>query len=268
MIFREYFPHPELKKYIRCYWTLEISGSTSQHEWLHFLVENVEFTFKLSGGAKFITSDMKTGMFSQCCVYGPMTQTMHLKPLSEVEMFGICFRPGGAYPFFPYQISELVNKSVIIDDLWGTKDSEIIHKVHYDCETTVERIDLLDQYFLRHLGTKRKDNSIFAAVRIIEAYKGQVDIEYVAKSIGLSRRQLERKFKERVGILPKQLCRSFRFKNILKHLNTSSIVSWATTSVSCGYYDQSHMIRDFKHFTGKSPLAYLATSRVMDRYFT
>lgn len=267
MFFREYFPHPELKNHIRCYWTLEISGSASQYEWLHFLVENVEFTFNLSDRAKFIASDIKTRMFPQCCVYGPMTRTMHLKPVSEVKMFGVCFRPGGAYYFFPCQISELVNRCVIIDDLLRGNQSEIIHRVRYDCKTTVERIDLLDQYFLRHLDKKRKDNSIAAAVNIIEAYKGQVNIEYVAKSIGLSPRQLERKFKERVGISPKQLCRSLRFKNMLKHINVSSNVSWATTAVSCGYYDQSHMIREFKYYTGESPLAYLVTPKAMDGYF-
>ncbi len=268
MLFREHFPHPKLINYIRCYWTLKISGSAQKYEWLHFLVENVEFTFNLSEEAKFITYDMKTSVFPQCCVYGPMTQAMHLKPVSEVEIFGICFRPGGAYPFFPYPISELVNSFVTIDDLWEANNSEIIHKLHHDCETTFERIDLLDQYFLRHLDTKRKDDSIFAAVSIIEAYKGQVNIEYVARSIGQSRRQLERKFKERVGISPKQLCRSLRFKNVLRLLNTSSNVSWASTAVSSGYYDQSHMIRDFKHYMGESPLAYLVTSKAMDRYFT
>jgi len=269
MRYREHSPHPCLKNHIRCYWTLKICEATPPCEWLQFLAESVEFTFKLSAKNEFMTEDMKTAISPQCCIYGPMAHTMRLKPLGDVKMFGICFRPGGTRPFFSSNLSEFVNKSVEICDLWGSTSSEFVHRIRYDCETTEERIDYLNHYFLRRLDQKNsKNNSISVAVKVIEAHKGQVKIDDLAGLIGLSRRQLERKFKAYVGLSPKQFCRSLRFKSILKRIETSPIASWAVTASACGYFDQSHMINDFRHFTGTSPAAYIATPRAMEGYFT
>jgi len=61
---------------------------------------------------------------------------------------------------------------------------------------------------------------------------------------------------ERVGLSPRQLCRSLRFKSVFRHLAASSGDPWTSTALACGYCDQSHMIRDFKHYAGASPAAY------------
>ena len=265
MHYREYEPHPSLKRYLKCYWTLEISRPTPQYEWLRFLVEGIELTITLSEEIEFYTCDIKTDRYPHFCVHGPMTRTMHIRPASEVALFGICFRPGGAFPFFPYQISELVDKSIGVYDLWESKRLEVFHRVRNECETTKERINHLDHYLLRQFDIKQ-DTYLSVAVDVIEANKGQVNIDNLARLIGLSARHLERKFRARVGISPKQFCRNLRFKNILTHRETSPSVSWASTAISCGYYDQSHMINDFRHFTGTNPEIYFANGSLKNDF--
>jgi transcriptional regulator GlxA family with amidase domain len=115
---------------------------------------------------------------------------------------------------------------------------------------------------------RRSDSRAAAALSIIESHKGRVDIDRLAELAGMSIRQLERRFGERVGMSPKELCRILRFKNVFKHLAAYAADGWASTALACGYYDQSHMIRDFKHYAGTSPAAYFSGRRAGDRLFT
>ncbi len=67
---------------------------------------------------------------------------------------------------------------------------------------------------------------------------------------------------------PKQLCRNTRFKQVYKLIETSSHHNWADVALTCGYYDQSHLINEFKYFTGSSPEAYFFSSSHGPDFFT
>ncbi|MBF0550716.1 MAG: AraC family transcriptional regulator [Deltaproteobacteria bacterium] len=269
MLYQEHPPHPGLKNYIKCYWTLSIPESGSPHEGQYFLAEGLEFSFNLADPIEFAAHAPESATVRRSCIWGPMTQPMRIKPTNRVEIFGVCFRPGGAYPFFFCPAAELVNASAGIDDLWGAPGLGLVDGIQYGCRTTRDRMDLLDRHFLHRLEqNRRQDAGLAAALDIVDAHKGQVSIDHLARLAGLSRRQLERCFKERVGMSPKQLCRSLRFKNVFKHLATFTADSWVSTALACGYYDQSHMIRDFKHYTGTSPAAFFTRPGAGEQFFT
>jgi transcriptional regulator GlxA family with amidase domain len=146
---------------------------------------------------------------------------------------------------------------------------QIVERVLKDCHTTDERIIILDLHFLHRLEKGvNKDLSTAAAADRIETNRGRVNIYSLAKSVGWSNRQLERRFKERVGMSPKQLCRNVRFKSAFQHLASSRRAHFASTAMDCGYYDQSHMIKEFKHYTGTSPAAFIRKAQAMAELFT
>jgi AraC-like DNA-binding protein len=66
---------------------------------------------------------------------------------------------------------------------------------------------------------------------------------------------------------PKQLCRNLRFKYVFKYLVKPPTESWAAIALACGYYDQSHMINEFKHYTGSSPAAFFSEPMAIEKYF-
>jgi len=78
----------------------------------------------------------------------------------------------------------------------------------------------------------------------------------LAFTCGLSTRQLQRRFKAEVGIGPKLLARIQRFQRIFWALESSP--EWVQVALQCGYYDQAHLIRDFRDFSGAAPAALLA----------
>lgn len=84
---------------------------------------------------------------------------------------------------------------------------------------------------------------------------GMIEIEAMAARHGMSRRHLERQFKQVVGITPKLFARIQQFNYIFKCLGKHDR-SWVDVALKCGYFDQSHFIKNFRAFTGTSPLEY------------
>ncbi|WP_370636604.1 helix-turn-helix domain-containing protein [Spirosoma sp. KNUC1025] len=75
----------------------------------------------------------------------------------------------------------------------------------------------------------------------------------MASQACLSPRQLERKFYERLGLSPKTFTRQVRFSRSIRQKEQQPEVDWLEVAVSCGYYDLSHMRRDFTEFAGSTP---------------
>ncbi len=85
---------------------------------------------------------------------------------------------------------------------------------------------------------------------------GVVQVKDLMDKFHISRRWLEKQFAEQVGISPKEFARITRFNALLTRVKTTPSVSWTEIIEKFGYYDQSHLNRDFHEFTGQSPTEY------------
>ena len=104
------------------------------------------------------------------------------------------------------------------------------------------------------------------AVAEFEQAGGLLGVRHLADRIGLSSRQFERRFRSAVGISPKLFCRMQRFQRVFPAMeNTQS--QWVDAAVNCGYYDQAHLIRDFREFSGTTPTALLTEEFDLARHF-
>ncbi len=269
MIFREYPPHRALKPYIKCYWTLKYDGPVSADGGLQFLADGVEVMFNLGDPMAVAESDTGSGATVDAGFSGPMSQPMVMKPSGRIDLFGVCFHAGGAYPFFSLPANELANRCADLEDLWGSNGRRSLDRIQDDRSSTEQRIRELDAFFNHKLKQNQNDDvAVAKALHALEVNQGRVSIEDLATGTRLSSRQLERKFKERVGISPKKLCRNLRFKSVFKYLRDFPSENWVSVALACGYYDQAHMIRDFRHFTGVSPTVYFDRQLGMEKFFT
>jgi transcriptional regulator GlxA family with amidase domain len=93
------------------------------------------------------------------------------------------------------------------------------------------------------------------AVDRISATGGRMSIEDLAMQTGFTRKHLGNLFQQQVGLTPKALARVHRFRGALALLDKAGgQVPWAALAEQCGYYDQSHLINEFRRFTGFSPV--------------
>jgi AraC-like DNA-binding protein len=86
----------------------------------------------------------------------------------------------------------------------------------------------------------------------------------IAAEVGVSHAHLDREFTRVVGLTPRVLSRLLRMRRLLRGIDVRGEVAWADLSAELGWYDQAHLIRDFKRHTGVVPSAYLHAQRTSD----
>lgn len=268
MVYEEFAVHPCLRPFIRCCWTLSIPPSVGKQKQHYFLSEGMEWIFNLADPLELLMDGLACNDVENSFFTGPMTRPMVVRPIGKVSLFGVCFKPGGAHAFIPCMVGEMMNQCISAADLQDAETFGIDDSILIECPGPQARVMNAERLFLQRLdGIRTMDTRTAFAVDTIERRRGRVDMDQLSVSVGLSHRQLERLFKAQVGLSPKQLCRSLRFKSVFHQLATSPGDGWAITSQHCGYYDQSHLIRDFKHYTGNSPAAFFKSAGKAERFF-
>jgi len=94
-------------------------------------------------------------------------------------------------------------------------------------------------------------NPVQRAIESAAAAKGNVDPGCLAGSANLSPRSFRRRCLEESGLTPKRLCRVLRFRHAISRIAPQADA--AELALDCGYYDQAHLIRDFREFAGRPP---------------
>lgn len=100
-----------------------------------------------------------------------------------------------------------------------------------------------------------EDALVRRAIALLDSSIEGGSVSSVASALGLSARQLERRFLARVGVTPKRFAALRRFERVIALARTAP--SWTAAALEAGYYDQSHLIRDFRRFAGTSPGKFL-----------
>ena len=100
------------------------------------------------------------------------------------------------------------------------------------------------------------DGEVAAAVGLIEASQGGAKIVEVAAAVGLSVRQLERRFRAAAGMTPKQFARLRRVRATAVTLLKDEGEGWAARAAEMGFADQPHLAREFVAVTGRPPAAF------------
>jgi transcriptional regulator GlxA family with amidase domain len=133
----------------------------------------------------------------------------------------------------------------------------------HEARTRDEQLVHVNQFLLSRTGSAGAPaDAVEQALSTICLTHGQVRVEALASSLGVTSRHLERGFRRHVGLSPKALCRLARFHHVRSLLARASRPVWAHLACECGYYDQAHLIRDFRHFTGQTPTIYSTDQEV------
>ena len=205
------------------------------------------------------------GNLEQCEVFrgsvvcGPHSQFFAIDTATELNVVGVHFKPGGAYPFFKLPSWELHNLHVGLDALWGRAAAGELRERSLLAATPEAKARVFEQALLAAAGgvPERHPAVAFALNTFHETAEAQ-KIGAVAEQIGLSPRRFIEVFRKEVGLSPKLFCRVRRFQQVLRMISAGRGLDWAEIAVTCGYFDQSHFIHDFQTFSGINPSSYLA----------
>ncbi len=257
-----YTPAPPLDAFVKCFWYWESGPQPHKKE---KLLPNGEpaIIFNLRDDVIRIYDPHnleRCQTLGNVILSGARSDCFVIDTDEQERVFGIEFRPGGAYPFFPMPASEFAGLSVNLADLWPHNAAEIREQLLAASSISV-LFRIMEQRLLERLVRPPELHSAvnFALCEFQHStHNGRIDA--VTQQIGLSPRRFIELFHRQVGLTPKVFCRVIRFQRVLKLLHKTKDVDWTGIALDCGYYDQAHFIHDFQAFSGLTPTQYLAAS--------
>ena len=240
------YPSPILSQYIKYYWVLKtdevepVTVQTIPSGCVHIVFhrgKNLNIQSKGLQPKNFIRGQFST--------YGSLISE------GSIDMIAVIFHPLGLNPFVQCSMSELYNHYIDVEDL---EDIELNHlKRNISAEPAVETcIRLIERFFMQRVvdADFNYQRTQHAICQIIN--QPQIDVNTLAESACLGYRQFKRVFTNYVGMSPKEYYRVVRFQRALYMLQNHPGMEFVDLAYSCGFYDPSHLVKDFKEFTGLS----------------
>jgi len=235
--YREVIPSPSLAPFVECFWTGDVFSDFSARV--------------LPDGCADILFMMRTNELINTQVVGVMTRP-HVVPLTAgTSLLGVRFHPGMAGTCLRCDIQALNDRYVPIQSVCGSAARDLVRLV--SSHTSVEpRIASIEDW-LTGLPTITQ---VQRAIAELVGRNGRLSVDDFAAVAGVSERQLRRTCLKHSGLAPKQLARILRFRHAVTRMRSGEH-DMPKLALDCGYYDQAHMIRDFRDLAGISPVRYL-----------
>ena len=240
MLVRAVLPTPRLRPYIARYWCL--AGSLDRPASISLLPDGgMTLLVNLGEGPE---SEHYGDVVREEGVYlvGAMLRSDEQRLSGEQLLLGVSFKPG-AFCLF-HRCAPMRTVATCVQPFDG-------------CFPDVGRpptnfAAIMDRFYLERLAPTR--GALTSVIAEIEARRGHVRLDALAKRHATSGRQLERQFEQQLGITPKQFVDLTRFRHAQRLIESArGDGSLAQLALDAGYYDQSHLTRHFRRFTGKPP---------------
>jgi AraC-like DNA-binding protein len=258
-------PHPALSEFVEDFWLYD--GYTSAHERERILPSGTfELVLNLRENELRIYDPLNREgcrCYSGAVISGPYASAFMSDAREEVSIIGVHFKPGGAFPFLGFAAGELADAHVDLAEIWKA-DAESLRAQLADVSAPGERLRLLQRALIRHL--KRPLDHHPAVATALAAHRRSAAgtrTRELARAADLSERRFIEVFRHEVGMTPKLFDRVLRFQRVLSLMTTDPEPEWAMLAATCGYFDQSHLIRDFRQFTGIAPTDYARRMRAL-----
>jgi AraC-like DNA-binding protein len=203
---------------------------------------NVHVIFETAGS---VVAGVQTRMFSRVLE-------------GQSQVFGIKFKPGGFRPFLKFATSKLADRVVAAESILG-KDVNALEGILLSSGEENEKVEAANAFFRARM--PKPDAVIEGVGRIVERILEERDIKTVDDLVdrtGIGKRSLQRMFNEYVGVSPKWVIRRYRLHELVERFNSNDEPRWADLALELGYFDQAHLINDFRSITGYSPTEYQA----------
>lgn len=241
----EILPCDILRPYIRCFWGMEKS----------IIVEKTDIITRelvIPDTCMDIIFDMnytENRIDSKFCGINDKTFEIVEKndKTKEISSFAIRFYAWTAILFAEEDMKDIKNKFFDVSQYFS-KIKKQIEPYLFETLTIQEYVDIVEKILISNLHLKYRNPIVEEAIFQMLTHYGNIKVFDIAKEIHISTRQLERIFKENIGISPKKMSSLIRYQYLWNDIVFGSNINIQDAVIRYGYTDQSHLLRDFKHY--------------------
>lgn len=235
--YRAFAPPPLLRAHVLCGWTIGPN----------------------SGGDETVlpdgSVDIVWGQAQVPILAGPDTGPVPSTRPSGTTVVGVSFHPGAAPALLGIPAHELRDLRVPLVDVWGGDAGSL--EQHLD-EAPSARLELIEDELVRRLQRAEQPDMLVGAAVARLSCSGSRSVREISGELGVSERQLRRRFHAAVGYGPKTLARVLRFQRMLAIARQGATCNLAQLAIEAGYADQAHLTVECTRLAGLSPALLLA----------
>jgi AraC-like DNA-binding protein len=260
MLYQAQEPGGALAPYVKCLWRLRgTAGEIGPQP----IVPDGSFELIAHLGEPFVENGVYAGRQPRLLLAATLTRTVVVAAAGEVDVVGVRFKPGGAYPFLavsPVEVVDTVSPALdtVARDLAGVIGG-------LEPGSTADLFARVEAGLCARLDRAGSDPGFDRLVAALVGVDGAPPAA-LASAAGQSLRQFERRFKSRVGVSAKSLQRVVRFHRAASQLLAGS-PALVDVALDSGFFDQSHMSHEFRALADVSPGRYSDRAGELDRLF-
>jgi AraC-like DNA-binding protein len=252
--FREHAIPPPLGPFVKLIWSLEDAGDHYQKSRERILPDAcVELVIRFRDPFRNYLADGTTNVQPESFVVGQMKQFLQIEPRGATGFVAVRFHARSAYPFLRSPLTEITNSVVPLKEIWNNRGDEYTERVAL-ARGMSARVRIVEEMLLEALRENgQRDCTIERCVQLIQNATEPIVITELASTLGLSSRQLSRRFQNAIGMTPKEFVRVHRFIRAARRMRERPDSSLTQMAYECAYFDQAHFNHEFREFAGMTP---------------
>jgi AraC-like DNA-binding protein len=263
MIYQRYNPCDELAPFIECYFIWDSES---------IFVENLIVESPPSGfcsivfncGDQYYLQNKKYTnlLVPQQFVAGQSIYSYKLFLKGHISQAGIVLKPAALATLFNLPTYQYTEERIDLIHIFPTVAINRYRKMLVTTSQALEKVKVLEAFMLHHFqANDPKPDFIDKAANLIVSKNGMLTVTEMMEDIYMSRRNFERRFFKKVGLSPKYYARIRRMAHLFNQMAGKHKVNWPLLLGECDHHDQSHFIKDFLEFTGRTPQQYLEENK-------
>ncbi|WP_447637245.1 helix-turn-helix domain-containing protein [Flavobacterium microcysteis] len=258
MNYKQYPVHPALKNWIRYFWSYDVCTSTASALHIRSFADRYPRLVFQDICSFSPIKDARGTVRPVCYLSGIDTQPSDAFWDSQFSHFGVSFHPHALHLLFGINAAELTDQMPDIQLL----DKTEIPNLLLTAKSHIERVSILSDYFYKRISMAKGDTVIDHLFHgdWADRLENEKNLAAIASHYHISERQLQRRFKQNVGISARKFARIAKFEKALPALSSADYGSLTQLAYDLEYADQSHFIKDFKLFSGLSPYEFVKQS--------
>jgi AraC-like DNA-binding protein len=265
--YEEARPSAQLRGCVECFWFLSDDAAPAPRETERIVPDGCsELILHVGEPFERVTArgfERQTGAFH----VGQLPHFILLRPARRIDTIGVRFRPAGARRFFREPADRLAGQFIALEDLWGSDARRLLARLQ-EASGRAERLRIVENALLAAFRDDVPDAVVAETCEWILRNAGRVSVREAARNVRLSERSLERRFRNELGLAPKVFARIVRLQGVLRAVGRCEQPDWADIAADCSYFDQPHLIREFRALTGETPTEFVRNQGRLSLNFT
>ncbi len=190
---------------------------------------------------------------------GPRSTVAVIDADAQFDVVGASVMPGGLPMLVAAPAHELAEVDVPLERLWPAHVVGRLRDRLRTARTPAARLDTFEAILIDQLQRRVLHPAVACALDVFERHPSTARVDDVVRRSGFSARYLVDRFKAQVGLTRKRYCRVRRFQLAVARAHRGLVDEWADLALDCGFYDQAHLVNEFRDFSGGPPTMYLDT---------